>query len=753
MLPFLAQTTGQFPAELSLRHQLRLTTCGLVLCLAWGKGATAAAPTRDAPLEGHQPTETRAADRAWHRLIVRTSTPPVIDGQLDDVAWAGALVIEDFRQVVPREGAKPSERTVLRLAYDDEFLYVSFRCHDAEADRIIATQMKRDASVGSDDHVNFVVDSFFDKRNGYFFEMNAVGARGDALVEDNDRFRRDWDGIWYGKANIDGNGWTAEMAIPFKTLSFNPDTTRWGFNAQRFIRRNNELIRWASPSQNTALESIADAGVIEGIEGIKQGKGIDIKPYALMTGKRDHEGDRNGLDFDAGLDVFYKFTPSLTLALTVNTDFAETEVDERQVNLTRFPLFFPEKRDFFLQDAGIFEFGGIRRNPLPFHSRRIGLGPTGEPIDILGGAKLTGRVNNLNLGLLDVQMKDTTDLGGKNLFVGRASLNVLEESTVGTIFTHGDPRTTDDNSVAGVDFNYRNSDFAGNRTVDGHLWGLTSNTTGADGGESAYGMKLGYPNDRVQWEIGYSQIDEHFNAALGFVPRRGIREWFGNWRHRWRPEDGRIRRIDSGVSGTLITNLDNDVESRGLNFNLLTVESESGDVLSASFNRQREVLDDAFEINDGTVIPAGDYKYDRYSATIRTSTGRPISVGATYGGGTFYTGTREDYRANVAYRASRHLFLGLEYEMNDVDLDEGDFITRIIRGRVNVFFTPDVSWTTFIQYDSLSESIGINSRVRWIVKPGSEFFFVLNQAVDRQDDSFRVRRTELTTKAGWTLRF
>jgi len=687
------------------------------------------------------------------RKMVRTAEEPVIDGVLDEEAWQQAAVIDDFRQVEPEEGGEPSERTEVRLLYDQAHLYVAVRCFDRRPQEIIATQMKRDGSLDADDHISFIVDPFFDRRNGYYFEMNARGARGDALIEDNDRVRRDWDGIWSGKASIDDEGWAVEVAIPFKTLSFNPNTTRWSFNASRFIRRRNEILRWSSPSRDREFISIADAGVLDDIRDIEKGVGLDVKPYTLTTLKRDHETDRDGLDFDAGLDVFYRFTPSLTLALTINTDFAETEVDERRVNLTRFPLFFPEKRDFFLQDAGIFDFGGIRNNPLPFHSRRIGLGRSGETRDILAGAKLTGRVGDLNLGLLDVQMKSDKELGDKNLLVARGSVNVLEQSSVGAIFTNGDPRTDGDNWLAGLDFNYRTSSFRGDKNVTGHAWVLTGDSTGVDTGQSAWGVKAGYPNDRIDWECGYSQIDENFNAALGFVPRRGIREYYANWRYRWRPESEFIRRIDSGLRGTVITDLDDDVESANLDLELIEIETEAGDEAAVELTRQREVLERQFEISDGIVLPVGDYTFDRFNIGFETSRGRPVSLGLAYTGGDFYTGTRDDYWIELEWRVSANLFFGVEYEMNDVDLEEGSFIARIIRGRVNVYFTPDLSWTNFVQYDNESESVGINSRVRWIIEPGNEIYFVLNQAIERDDDSFRVQQSELTTKVGWTFRF
>ena len=706
----------------------------------------------DAVPRPRPPAPPRALADVPRIRVVRTADPPVIDGRLDDPAWAAAEVVDDLRQVDPGEGDPPSERTEVRLLVDAEHLYVGIRCFDRTPEDITATQMKRDADLGPDDRVSIVVDPFLDRRNGFWFRMNPLGSRVDALIEENDRLREDWDGIWDGRSIIDEQGWTAEMRIPIKTLSFNPNTSAWGFNVERVIRRRNEAVRWSGVSRDVPITSVADAGLAEGMTGLRQGAGIDVKPFGVATWSRDHDADDDELDLDAGLDVFLRLTPEMTLALTLNTDFAETEVDERQVNLTRFPLFFPEKRDFFLQDAGIFEFGGISRNPLAFFSRRIGLAPDGTPRDILLGAKLTGRVDDLNVGLLNVLMQDEDELGQKNLSVARVSRNVLEQSSIGAIVTYGDPGERGDSWLGGVDFRFRTSDLANGRTLEatGFLQYADDVVRGTD---TAYGFKLGYPNDVVNWQVGHTRIGDEFDAALGFVPRRGIREWFGNWRYRWRPESTTWwRRVDARVNGFAVTDLDDVAESVDLG-GTVSMVTESGDFLGASVSRERERLDADFEIVDGVVIPAGDYWWTRYELDFGSTTKRPVDVGAEIRWGDFYGGSRIDYEVGVTWRTSSNLTLGAELEMNDVDLPQGDFITRIIRGRANVFFTPDLSWTTFAQFDNVSSSIGLNSRVRWIVRPGSELFVVLNQAIDREGSSYRVTGTEVTTKLGWTLRF
>lgn len=700
-----------------------------------------------------QPSASSLFDDAETVAIPRTEVAPEIDGVLEPEAWSASVVIESLRQVEPNEGGEPSERTSVHLMYDATTFYVGIRCYDREPGEIRANQMKRDVSLGTDDFVQFVIDPFYDRRNGYFFEMNPLGARGDALIEDNGRFRRDWDGIWEGRASIDEESWTAEFAIPLQTISFDPTTSNWGFNVARFIRRHNELMRWATPSQDRGISSMADAGTLTGLEDLEEAAGFDVKPYLLTTIKRDHDQDDSGIDFNAGVDIFYRPTPLTTLALTFNTDFAETEVDERRINLTRFPLFFPEKRDFFLQDAGIFNFGGINRNPLPFHSRRIGLGPSGEQLDILAGVKFTGRVGGVNLGLLDVQMKHDETLGHKNLFVGRASVNVLEQSTVGAILTAGDPTANQDHYLGGLDFNYRDTIFPEKRVIEAHVWMQYGDTPGVQSGEAAYGFKLRYPNDRIRWGCGYSEIQENFNAALGFVPRRAIREYFANWRYRWRPEHTIIRSIDFGTSVFMVTDLHNEVESRSLELEPITLRTEAGDRFWTSVNFDREVFDEEFEISDGVIVPPGDYRFDRYAVGFSTTTDKPLNVSASYRWGEFLSGDRRDWSVGFDWRPSPGFTLGADYSLNDIDLPEGSFITRLLQCRCNLTFTPDVSWSTFIQYDNVSESIGLNSKVRWTFAPGSDMYIVLNQAIDREVDSYRVVQSELTTKVGWTFRF
>ncbi|MEE8551111.1 MAG: hypothetical protein V3T08_07655, partial [Gemmatimonadota bacterium] len=311
----------------------------------------------------------------------------------------------------------------------------------------------------------------------------------------------------------------------------------------------------------------------------------------------------------------------------------------------------------------------------------------------------------------------------------------------------------EDNLVLGTDFNYRNSRVFGNRTVEGHAWFLHSSSTGADGDDQAWGLKLSYPNDRIDWTFSVTEIGERFNAALGFVPRRGIREYFGMWRYRWRPRGSFVRTIDTRLRGFLVTDLDGQTETRELAFELLEVRSADGDELSFEVEFNREVLDEPFEIRSGIAIPPGDHRFNRLGGSLRTSDGRPLSFFASVEGGEFFDGDRLDFELGAELRPSPHLFLGFSWEHNDVKLPAGDFTLQIAQARVNVLLSPNVAWTNFIQWDSASDSLGINSRLRWIIEPGNELFFVVNQAINTEGNRFDSTATEVTTKVGWTFRF
>jgi hypothetical protein len=677
-----------------------------------------------------------------------TDTAPTIDGTLDDSAWQAAEPNDSFVQVEPREGNPPTERTEIRSLFDADHLYLGIRCFDREPKEIIATQMKRDADLDTDDRVLIVLDTFEDRRNGFLFEMNPAGAKLDALISRNgEDLNESWDAIWEGRAAIDESGWTVELAIPFKSLSFRPELASWGFNVQRVIKRRLENDRWASPHRNQSVLQISEAGTLAGLTGIRQGIGLDVVPF--FTAHWDKEDGDQDLTGEPGFDAFYRLTSGLGAALTVNTDFAETEVDERQINLTRFPLFFPEKRDFFLQDAGIFEFADLGNDLVPFFSRRIGLTDEGEEVPILVGGKVTGRAGPYNLGFLGAHTEAANDFDAADLFVGRVLYNVGEQSSVGGIFTAGDPNGCDQNALAGVDANFGTSDFLGDRNLRSSIWALVTDDDGTEAG--AFGASLSYPNDIWSWRVAAKEIQEDFAPALGFVPRTGVRTYSAEVG--FEPVLNRaVRRLEFGFEPTVVTDLDDDVESAEAPLQYLGIVWDAGDELKLQAIPAYERLDEPFEIQDGVTIPVGSYDWLRWRVVAESALKRPVSGAAAVEVGDFFEGTRTDLEGDLSWRPSRYFTGEIGYEQSQIDLPEGSFVTHLGKVRFDLAFSPDLTWSNFLQFENESDTLGWNSRMQWILRPGEEVNFVYNQTVEREMGDFSTISQGAVIKLQYTIR-
>ncbi|MBK7403534.1 MAG: carbohydrate binding family 9 domain-containing protein [Phycisphaerales bacterium] len=555
--------------------------------------------------------------------------PPRIDGLLDEPAWADAPILDAFTQVDPVNGAQPTERTEVRLLYDADTLYIGVRCLDGEPGAIVARSMARDADHATDDRITLAIDTFRDRRNGYVFVVSAAGGKRDGLVEAS-RVRWDWDGLWDARARVDDRGWTAEIAIPAKTLSFDPAGSTWGFNLERYIKRKSELDRWASPSRDAAVTKMSDAGELTELARLRQGLGLTVKPF--FTGKLDL--DSRDLKIEPGLDVFYKIDPSTTAALTINTDFAEAEVDERRVNLTRFPLFYPEKRDFFLEDSGIFEFGGINQSPRPYFSRRIGI-VRGEQEDLLAGMRLTGRQGALRFGLLDVQMKDDDVLGAKNLGVLRFKHDVGEQGSIGIIATNGDPGNRGANQLVGLDASLLDTEALGGR-VSADAWIMATHDDPAgvpaeNDDPFALGGRVNYNADPWSGFLFADHVGHDFRPALGFVQRPGRREFDARLAYTWRPETHDwIRSVAFTAFGSAYTTFANDIESADLEIPTITLTTNSADSVFAGALVSREVLDEPFEIVRGVTIPTGEYDDAGWHAGFNTADARWLALSGEY---------------------------------------------------------------------------------------------------------------------------
>ena len=715
-----------------LACSLKAVLCVLVVVAAFARHADAQVPVAKAS---------------------RTDERIRIDGRLDEPAWQNASPIGPLLQAQPDEEVAATEETTVRVLYDASALYFGIACLDRNPSGIVSTQLARDGDLEVDDHVVVVLGPFFDHRNGFFFAVNPGGARIDGQISNNaEHPTLDWDGIWNAGARIVPEGWVVEIVIPFKTLRFKPGQTTWGLNIQRQIKRRNEIDRWAGPRRNVWMTNLAEAGVLEDLPVISQGRGLELRPYGLVR-RSDGQWEPDG-----GLDISKDLRPNLNGSLTLNTDFAETEVDTRQVNLTRFPLFYPEKRAFFLEGAGVFETAGtssFETDLLPFHSRRIGL-YEGQEVPIIAGGKVAGRQSRYNIGFLDVQTARSDDLGlaSQNLLVARVSRDFWRQSYVGGIVTRGNPSGQGDNTLIGADARLATSTFRGddNLSVDLFLYRTSDEFTRRT--DYAGGFKLDYPNDLWDARVSWKQIGSGFWPALGFVPRTGIRKADFGVEFQPRPEKYGVRQFSFEVTSTIVTDLDNVMESWLVETSPFGVEFESGDRIHFNVSPQFERLQEPFEIFPGFVIPAGSYTWAHYSAMVETASKRPWVIQFNSGWGGFYAGTRRDLGLGLVLKPSDHLRLAFRGERNDVSLDQGDFFVQLFSTEVGINLSPNLMWASLLQYDNESRILGCQGRFRWILKPGNDLYFVINSAWLREPDhSYLSTFDSAAVKLQYTFRF
>ena len=715
--------------------------------------------------------QTSPTDPVRSAVVTAITSEIVIDGSLDEAAWRQAPTIGDLVQRIPVAGAAPTERTEVRLLYDEDNLYIGVMCHDTEPDRVLASQMARDASLNADDRLAIVLDTFRDQSNAFHFATNPAGAMVDGLVFANGETNDDWDGIWIVRTARTGAGWSAEFAIPFKTLSFPAGETVWGFNISRTIQRKLEENRWTGARFQTEFFQISEAGRITDLEGLAQGAGLDIRPFIARLWPRPDTGGDTVVG-KPGVDLFYNITPSLKLSFTANTDFGETEVDARQINLTRFSIFFPEKRTFFLQDAGVFNFATTGIDPpggipgtgaeiFPFFSRRIGLlGGQEVPIDY--GAKLTGRVGRTEVGMLDVRTRGVRDADAGNLLVGRLKRNFLEQSYVGAILTNGDPASGLSSSTVGVDMRLATSSFlGGNRNMVVNAFGLRSDNEGVVDNNASFGFGAHYPNDRFEGQILWREIQENFDPAIGFVQRSNVRmlRVAGSFNPRPNPSTG-IQQMYHDVFYTRFTRLDNGlVESWDIYATIVDWHFNSGDSLHSLFdlNPTYERLFEPFEISPGVVLPVGEYRFMPMRIFFTSAQKRRVqgSIGLTFGN--YWSGTAQTLRTGISYKLPPNFLVSFNADQTFANLPEGDFVARIYSSEVNYAVSPFLTFSNLIQFDNRSGNLGLQSRVHWTIEPGSDLFFVFGQGwvqdLERGYREFRRQDSRLATKLQYTFRF
>ena len=712
--------------------------------------------------------------------MVRTDTPPVIDGRLDDAVWASAAVVDDFHQSQPIEGAEPTERTEIYLLYDENALYIGGRFWDSEPDLIAAGTLRhRSLRLGDDDRIAIVLSPYNDRRSGYKFETNANGVKHEAIYQNVSQNLPVWNTIWDVASTTDAEGWVTEIAIPLKSISFDPENDTWGINFSRAVRRKGEEISWVSRNRSYNPGIV---GLATGLTGLQQGLGLDVVPSLALNRRRFFDPVSNPSADPSrsrpSLDLFYKITPSLNGALTLNTDFSATEVDSRQVNLTRFSLFFPEQRAFFLQDTDIFEFGRIggrnsdtnqsvsgpsRENGRPFFSRRLGLSDSGQPVDLDYGGKLSGRIGPWSVGGLAVRQAEFGGIESSDVFVGRASLSILEESAVGFIVTDGDPNSNLDNSVAGVDIRYLNSRLGNSRVLEADAWLLQSDTEGLTEDDHAFGLGLRAPNRAgLRWGLAAKEVQSNFNPALGYVNRSGIRDRTADLGYTHHYRGGPIASWFASIDAQRIELLGGGLQTQVVTITPLEIDSRSRDTLVVQYKSTDEVLIRPFRIyrdpsdtSRQVVIPEGRYSFDEYIATAASGSHRNLVAAVNYRWGDFFSGQREQYSTIMTWRPTKHFTFRLAYDYHDIRLPQGAFVTRLANFTSEVAFNSDLLWTNRIQYDNVSEEVGINSRLHWVLRDGREAYLVLNHNLQDYDrnNSYDETLADLSLKVNYTFRF
>jgi hypothetical protein len=728
---------------------------------------------------------------------VFTSEAPILDGVLTDVAWQSAQPCSALTQREPVEGGDPSQRTVIRVLYDDDHLYFGIRNYDTDPDRIIATHMRRDDRLFEDDSIDIVLDTYNNRRGGYYFGTNSLGAQRDALLIDEGRSRNEaWDAVWVSTASRDSLGWTAEIAIPFGQLRYDAGGDGvWGINVGRRIPRGNEEIYLAPPPQAFGFSGgyrTSRLVSLRGLTDLKRRRQVEVTPYVLPGTRRDFEGlDPTEDPFvDAGADVRTSLFGGLSLDLSYHTDFAQVETDQEEVNLTRFNLFLPEQRGFFLEGAGIFALGerrqqfGGRPPTVLFYSRRVGI-QDGHEIPVTYGAKLTGRVGPYEVGLLNtmtdpvlfhdeveedryladtgdwlndddldeltdrdrdalsfldtmtLDVIDTLDVERTVFTVARLKRDILGQSNMGIMFADRSPGEDEDyNRTMGVDANL--SFLDGSTNVTG--FAAKSWTPGLRDQDRVAYVELDRRSGVVEFNTSFLDVGENFNPEVGFVPRDDVRRF--KTRARYRPRSARdwVRLYSTGAEWTHLLDRDNQLQTRRVTASLFA-NLEAGDWIGVEVTDRFERLDDSFEIHDGVDIPGGEFEFTEISFRVFLSNTRLISGGGQIALGDFFGGTRRRADGELTFKVSERISLESGYEINRIELPAGAFTTHRASQRMLLTLSTDLYVRGLAQWNSQRHVVGGNLLLGYRYLPGSDLFIVYNHLLDTEGSLHQLDRS------------
>jgi hypothetical protein len=690
---------------------------------------------------------------------VRLEAPLRVDGKLDDRVYAEVPSISDFVQQEPREGQPASEKTEIWVLFDERTFYLSAKCWDTEPDRIVAKEMRRgNSAVSRDDSITLTLDTFYDRRNGFYFQTSTLGAVYDALVTDERSENMDWDTVWETRSSRFEGGWSLEIAIPFKSLRYPRGGAQiWGINVRRTVPRNEELDYLSlvpASYGRVGIWKFSSAATLVGLVTPEESLNLELKPYAISTLTTDRTATpavSNDVSGDVGFDVKYGLTKGLIADVTYNTDFAQVEVDEQQVNLTRFSLFFPEKRPFFLEGQDIFAFGGAGPSfggqnagdtPIMFFSRQIGLSG-GRAVPILGGGRVTGRAGAYSVGLLNIQTDDDERVGAEatNFSVVRLKRNVFGRSTIGLLATHRSEAVASDgsNTAYGVD-----ARFALVSTLFIDTYCARTNTRGRSGNDTSYRGRIENNGDRYGFQAEHLRVGRDFNPEVGFLRRTDFRRSFGQLRFSPRHVSSDLVR-----KYTFETSLDyylrdstNTLESRDVRGEF-EIQFENGERWRTEYSRQFERLTDPFEIGEGVVVRVGGYTFQSVRTNYNIGPQRRIAGNVSLQAGSFFGGNliEASYRGRVQLATRLGVEPGLTLDW--IDLPEGRFTTKLVRARVIYTMTPRMFVEAMPQYSSASDSVTMNIRYRWEYQPGSDLFIVYT---DARDTRIGARVSELVSR-------
>jgi hypothetical protein len=700
--------------------------------------------------------ETARRDRKLQ--AVRAAGAIALDGTLDEPAWLDAPLASGFIQNDPSEGQPATFDTEVKLLYDDEALYVGVFARDDDPASLTVSDLKKDFDTANSDGFTIIVDTFRDERNGYMFSTNPAGAKFDSQVSNEGRENNtNWDGIWEVKTRVSERGWHAEIKIPFRTVKFRGgDPQSWGINFRRRLRRKNEDSFWSPVPRIYDIERVSMAGSVDGMQGLRPGKNIRVKPYALGSANTV-PGTTDG-DYDFGLDVKYGVTSGLTWDFTVNTDFSQVEADEQQINLSRFNLFFPEKRDFFLENSGIFQFGasdrmggggggGGRQNAaadmLLFHSRRIGLSDNGDAIPILGGTRLTGRQGRYSVGVLNIQQREYENsqnvvTPSTNFTALRLRRDILANSDVGAVLLNKDESGARYNRVAGVDANFRFGYLALNGYVAKTF--TPQITEPGSGGDTAVRGSFNYQNRTWQFRGHFNGIGERFNDQMGFVPRQGVNNMLGYMGYTYRPSWFRKFNIRETRPHWQLDAYERQnglgLESRYMDFHW-PVTLDDGTFIEIGVNPNVEQIRAPFTINTsrGVQVLPGRYDFNEYFVLYRGNSSAPLSFEARYSNGEFYDGYRRGYTIGPLFRPNERLNASVNLQINDIELAGGSFVSKLVTSRVNFNFNTKMFVNALLQYNTDSRQWSSNLRFNIIHRPLSDFFLVYNERRDERSNA------------------